>query len=105
RAASVLGGMLALRVVTAPDVAAGEAEPQVDPLHSALEALLAALRGAGLGMGSRGKVGTGDHRAHNAAPAGGIRWGRAPVAPSKIGGVGMGGALGAGAPILPEDLE
>src|SRR5262249_9346627 len=43
RAVEVLGGVLVLRRIAAADVAAGEAEPEVDPAVPHLEALLATV--------------------------------------------------------------
>ena len=43
RGVEVLGGVLAGRVVAAPDVPADHAEPEVDPWGADLQALLAAL--------------------------------------------------------------
>src|SRR4051794_25193183 len=47
RTIEVLGGVLIRRRVTAADVAAGEAQSQVDPPSIGLEALFAAIRSAG----------------------------------------------------------
>lgn len=42
------GSVLTRRIVAASNVAAGEAEAKVDPLHTQLEAFLASLRRAWL---------------------------------------------------------
>ena len=48
--AVVLGGVLVSRLVAAADVAAGKAQPQVDPAVAAAQALFAALRARGVAV-------------------------------------------------------
>src|SRR5262249_35277178 len=57
--AEVLRRVLVLRIVTAADVPAGQAETQVDPRVSYRQALLTALR-SGLHVADLVQVGTGD---------------------------------------------